>query len=194
MKLLVTVFTSLFFLNSWAKSELPTVDYVDLTRYSGQWYEIATIPQSFQKQCVKNTKADYSVEPQTGYLKVLNSCYTIDDTVSLSEGRARVKDTNTNAKLKVTFIKAFGKWIFAFAGDYWVTYLDSNYQYVIVGHPDRTYGWILSRTPEMSASTLKTLASHLQSNGYDLCKFNMSQQDNGNPAKVNLCQYLETLD
>lgn len=168
--------------------DLPVVDHVDLTRYVGQWHEIASIPQSFQKQCIGNTTAEYELIPQNGEVKVLNSCQTEKGDRSQSEGRAKVADTETNAKLKVTFAKIGGRWIYLFGGKYWIIKLEENYQYVIVGHPTRDYGWILARNPSLPQDTLKELSDFLKSRGYDTCKFMTTPQDGGLTEKKPLCE------
>ena len=167
--------------------DLVTVEQVDLTRYQGKWYEIASMPQFFQRKCVKNTMATYTLMPD-GLVSVENSCVTKDDHVLKAEGRARLQDENSSSKLKVTFAKLFDKFLFWFSGKYWVIYLEPNYQYAIVGHPTRDYGWILSRTPELSAETLKELVQFLKVSGYDPCRFQTSPQDNGLSVKKPLCK------
>ncbi|WP_374031488.1 lipocalin family protein [Bdellovibrio bacteriovorus] len=168
--------------------DLPVVDQVDIPRYMGKWHEIASIPQSFQKQCVSNTTAEYELLTDTNEVKVLNSCQTERGDRSQSEGRAKVTDPTTNAKLKVTFVKIGDRWIYIFGGKYWIIRLDENYQFAIVGHPSRDYGWILSRTPDLPAATLKDLTSFLQEKGYDPCKFLTTPQDGGLTEKKPLCQ------
>jgi apolipoprotein D and lipocalin family protein len=160
-------------------AELPVVDHVDLTRYQGKWYEIGSIPQSFQKQCVGNTTAEYEILPGSDEVRVYNSCDTKDGTRSASEGRAKVVDPDTNAKLKVTFAKIGGKYVYLFGGKYWIIKLDPNYQYVIVGHPSRDYGWILSRNPDLPIDKVRELAMFAKSKGYDICRFYTTRQTGG---------------
>lgn len=175
------------------QAQVQTVPNVDLQRYLGDWYEIASIPQSFQKQCVGNTRAEYS-EAENSSIKVLNSCATKDGDVSSAEGRARVVDTTSNAKLRVTFVKLLGQWVYLFGGDYWVIDLQPDYEYAVVGHPDLTYGWILSRTPSLDHDVLVKIGGNLAKNGYDLCEFNMTRQDGGfNGDSTRLCDYLKLL-
>jgi apolipoprotein D and lipocalin family protein len=52
--------------------------------------------------------------------------------------------------------------------DYWVIALDPEYQWAVVGEPDRRYLWILSRAPTMSASQLETLKGRAEAMGYEL--------------------------
>jgi apolipoprotein D and lipocalin family protein len=171
-----------------ARAQVTPVDYVDLSRYLGTWFEIASIPQSFQKQCVGNTRAEYSVAEQ-GRIKVINSCEKSDKTLSTTEGRAEVVDAASNAKLRVTFVRLIG-WIFLFGGDYWIIDLDPNYQYAVVGHPDNTYGWILSRNPELTHDELQNISENLILQGYDTCEFVMTPQDGGQNTALKLCDYL----
>lgn len=166
---------------------LPVVDHVDLTRYQGRWYEIAAIPQSFQKQCVGNTTAEYEILPQDNTVQVLNSCQTEKGDRSQSEGRAKVVDPNTNAKLKVTFVKIGDRWVYLFGGKYWIIHLDENYRFAVIGHPSRDYGWILSRTSSLPSETLKELAAFLKSQKYDPCKFLTTPQDGGLTERKPLC-------
>ena len=153
--------------------ELNTVKKVELQKYLGKWYEIATITQSFQKKCVGGTTATYSLR-EDGDIEVLNECYTASGELSQARGRAWVFDKNSNAKLKVTFIP----WLKLnfLSGDYWIIDLGPNYEYAVVGHPSRKYGWILSRTPELPDSTLKGIISRLEAQGYDFSKFTMTNQ------------------
>ncbi|MDD3022246.1 MAG: lipocalin family protein [Alphaproteobacteria bacterium] len=167
-----------------------TVDSVDLTRYVGQWYEIASMPQWFQKECVGGVQAKYSTLPN-GRIQVANSCLLADGTRKVTLGEAKVTDKNTNAKLRVTFAKVFNKYIYTFGGDYWVIDLEPNYKYAVVGHPTLKFGWILARDAKLSDDDLLLIADNLKSQGYDTCKFITTVQEGGIQQKVRLCDYLK---
>lgn len=167
-------------------AEIKTVNHVDIKLYMGQWYEIAAIPQSFQKQCVKDTQAYYELTDQ-GSVKVLNSCTDKNGKVDSAEGRAKITDKNTNAKLKVTFVKIF-KWAFALGGKYWIVDLAPDYRYALVGHPTLKYAWILSRTPNLSSSDLSYIESKFKSLGYDTCKILTTVQTGGLQKRMPLCK------
>jgi apolipoprotein D and lipocalin family protein len=149
-----------------------TVDYVDLKKYVGLWYEIAKIPNRFQSQCVKGTTAKYTLNGN-GEIDVINSCIDEDNETDDANGLARVVDKKTNAKLEVSFVSFFG-WR-PFWGDYWIIGLDENYQWAIVGTPNRKYGWILSRTPKLEAEILDKIFSILKEQGYNPKDFEMSK-------------------
>ena len=145
-----------------------TVPFVDLDRYLGTWYEIAGIPNRFQKHCRGNTTAIYQRGDQQR-IKVINSCLDSDGQVDQAHGVARIVDPKSNAKLEVSFVSLFGWQLFW--GDYWILDLAPDYSYVIVGTPDYRYGWLLSRTPVVSTDIRKLLSERLRSSGYDPAAF-----------------------
>jgi len=152
-----------------ADKPLEVVDSVDLERYLGRWYEIASYPMYFQKGCTATT-ADYSLRDD-GLIKVVNSCRkgSLDGKLKQSTGRAKVVDTVSNAKLKVSFFGPF--W-----GDYWIIDLDPEYQWVVVGVPNRKYLWILSRTPQMDEALFGEIVARLPGRGYDPGRLNRTLQ------------------
>lgn len=154
-----------------AARPLQTVPRVDLARYLGTWYEIATIPQRFQKGCTGVT-ATYTQRPD-GDITVVNACRkdSLAGKFKSVTGKAWVVDKQTNAKLKVRFF-------WPFSGDYWVIDLDStDYRYAVVGHPDRKYLWILSRTPQMPDSLYTGLVQRIVDvHGYDIAKLKRTPQ------------------
>jgi len=142
------------------KPPLTVVDRVDLERYLGKWYEIASYPAWFQKGCTGST-AEYSLLPD-GKIQVVNRCRKngLDGPLKESKGKAEVADTATNAKLKVWFF-------WPFKGNYWIIDLSPDYQWAVVGEPSRKYLWILSRTPTMDEAVYQEILGRLPQKGYD---------------------------
>jgi apolipoprotein D and lipocalin family protein len=139
---------------------LDTVSNVDLNRYTGKWYEIARYPNWFQAGCASST-AEYAANAD-GTIGVFNACLAGDGSVnSTIQGTARVVDSTTNAKLKVTFPGI------PFPADYWIIQLGGNYEYAVVGEPTRGTLFILSRTPTLDQGTLDTILARLTDQGYD---------------------------
>jgi len=145
-----------------------TVDYVDLERYTGLWYEIARIPNGFQDQCARNVTAEYVLRDD-GRIDVINRCTKEDGSKDEAKGLARVEDKESNAHLKVSFFSILG-WRPVW-GDYLVIGLGDDYDYVLVGSPDRKYGWILAREPKLSVAKLTQLHQQLRAQGYDISNF-----------------------
>ncbi len=150
---------------------LQTVNFVDLNRYIGKWYEIARYPNSFQKSCV-GSMATYSLRDD-GKINVVNECYnkSFSGKLHSAKGKAWVVDKETNARLKVSFF-------WPFAGDYWIIELGQDYEYAVIGHPRRKYLWILSRTPVMADDVYQSILTRLQEQEYDTAKLIISEQQN----------------
>ena len=161
------------FLGSQAKAEAPllpdvqTVDYVDLTRYTGKWYQIAFFPTKFQGSCTVDTTASYGLR-KDGLISVLNECKTPSGKARSISGSARIVDRDSNAKLKVKFF-----W-FAPAGDYWILYLDKDYQAAVVGSPNRKFLWILSRSPSISKSQYEILVKAAENQYFDVTRLELT--------------------
>jgi apolipoprotein D and lipocalin family protein len=147
--------------SSRAASGLPlltTVPHVDLTRYMGVWHEIARIDHSFQKGCVKSS-ATYSLLPD-GEVEVINRCVNEKDgRLREAKGRAWSVDPEGNARLKVSFF-------WPFRGDYWIVELGKEYEYAVVGSPNRQYLWILARQPVMEDVVYKGILERLTTQGF----------------------------
>jgi apolipoprotein D and lipocalin family protein len=139
---------------------LQTVPHVEIERYLGTWYEIARYPHPFQKGCVA-TRAIYSLR-EDGQIDVYNECREneLDGPLKSANGRARVVDELSQAKLEVTFFWPF--W-----GDYWVIDLDNDYRWAVVGHPSRKYLWILSREPSADEAVLQGILERLRGQRYE---------------------------
>lgn len=140
---------------------LGAVKYVDIERYTGTWFEIASYPNRFQEGCT-GTTATYSLNDD-GTIKVMNRCRkdALDGPEMVAEGRARTPNPDRTAELEVSFFGPF--W-----GDYWVIQLDPEYRYAVVGQPGRDYLWILSRTPEMSTETYTEILAKLREQSYPI--------------------------
>ena len=148
---------------------LGTVEHVDLQRYLGTWYEIASFPQRFQRGCTATT-ATYALRPD-GQIDVLNRCRkdALDGPERAARGRARVVDRTSNAKLEVSFFWPF--W-----GDYWIIDLGQDYDFAVVGHPSRDYLWILSRTPTMDPGRYASVVRKLEAQGYETARLQRTAQ------------------
>ena len=139
-------------------SKLEVVTHVELQKYLGKWFEIAHLPAKFQEGC-NETTATYTLL-NNGTISVLNECKR-NGKIKIARGKAKVVDKTTNAKLKVTFF-------WPFYGDYWIIKLDNNYEYAVVGTPNRKYLWILNRTPQMDDTLFSQLVEFAKSKDFDV--------------------------
>jgi apolipoprotein D and lipocalin family protein len=147
------------------------VSRVDLVRYSGLWHEIAKIPNRFQKQCTRGTTAEYTLR-EDGHITVVNRCIREDGSLDEAKGLAKITDPASNTKLKVSFVSFLG-WR-PFWGDYWVIGLNDDYEWAVVGTPDRKYGWVLARTTTLDGASLAEILAILEQNGYEWNDFEIS--------------------
>jgi apolipoprotein D and lipocalin family protein len=168
--------------------DVTAVRTLDLARYAGTWREIAAIPQFFQRRCASGTAAVYARLPD-GMVSVNNTCVTKEGERIAAEGRARVVDPASPAKLEVTFLRFLGEWRFWFGADYWVIGLDPGYRWAVVGHPQRTYAWVLSREPRLSPPDLAAVLEVLRSQGYDACDLLITPQEGGWQERQPLCRH-----
>ncbi len=150
--------------------DLPTVNKVDLQKYTGTWYEIARFPHGFEEG-LKCVTATYSLK-DNGKIKVENRGRPLENPseVKKATGTARIPDKSEPGKLKVVFFWPFG-------GDYYILELDDDYQHVLVGSPSRKYLWILARDPQLDESTYRRLVDKAQNLGFDTTRLMKVEQD-----------------
>jgi lipocalin len=153
-----------------ATTSVKVVGYVDLTRYTGTWYEIARFPNSFEKG-LKCVSATYTLRDD-GRITVLNKGHKVEnpDVVKQSQGVAWIPDKTYPAKLKVRFF-------WPFSGNYWIIALDPSYRFVMVGDPSLKYLWILSRTKKIEETDYKQLLDKAKENGFDISKLMLVEQN-----------------
>ena len=136
------------------------VNNFSLERYLGQWYEIARLDHTFERG-LSQVSAQYSMR-QDGGVRVLNRGYsTADEAWEEAEGKAYFVQEPDLGYLKVSF---FGP----FYGSYIIFELDhEGYQYSLVSGPDKSYLWLLSRTPSISAELQASLLEKARDLGFD---------------------------
>jgi len=146
-----------------SQTPLHVVPSVDLERYAGKWYEIARLPNRFQRDCAANTTATYTLRPD-GKITVINECSKADGRRKSAKGTARVADPKgPNTKLKVSFF-------WPFSGNYWIIELDPEYRWAVIGEPGRDYLWILSREPRLDEGLYTQILERAKQQGFDVAR------------------------
>jgi apolipoprotein D and lipocalin family protein len=146
---------------------LQPVPALDLPRYAGTWHEIARYPNWFQRHCVEDVTATYTVRDD-GLVGVLNACRKADGETIRAAGVARRPDAaRAPAKLEVRFAPDWLAWLPLVWADYWVVELAPDYSYALVGEPMREYLWILARSPRLDDATYARLLERATALGYD---------------------------
>ena len=124
-------------------NDLKTVPYVDVSKYLGAWYRIASNPLFFEGKCacsrqVLGLRSDNNVS-------VYNSCNEFPGgPLREIRGFAINQDPTSNARFTVDFG-------FPHKGQYWIIGLDTNYRWDVVSDPSKTSLYILSKTPELTS-------------------------------------------
>lgn len=136
----------------------PATAQVDLTQYAGKWYEIASVPTIFQKGC-RCTTAEYKA--MENYMAVKNTCVKNSSDIVTKLAKAYPISGAHNTRFKIEFFKPFKH-------DYWIYYVSQNYQYAIVGTPNKKRVWLLARQPVISAQQYQLLKNKIAAEGFSL--------------------------
>ena len=157
---------SLFIIASASPKNPPqSASDVELSRYVGRWYEIASFPNNIQKGC-RCTSSDYELQDQSIIVK--NRCLKGRE-LKMVKGKGRVMPDGDQSQLKIQFFWPIKR-------NYWIIYVDSAYQEAIIGTPDRKYLWFLARDPQISESSYLELTDVASQQGYDIAKLNHTDQ------------------
>ena len=155
---------------------LKTNDKVDLQRFMGSWYVIASIPTFIE------TEAYNGVETYT-----LNPDGTIDTVFTFNKGgfdgprkrynpRGFIVDTVNNSTWGMQFV-------WPFKAEYLITHLNEDYTQTVIGRNKRDYVWIMARTPQIPEADYLRLVTELNGQGYDVSKLRQvpQRQPNSGP-------------
>lgn len=154
---------------------------VDLQRYAGTWYEVARLPNSYERHCAGQPTANYVL--QSDGLQVTNRCATADGRDEVVRGVARPVSGSNGARLELSFAP---RWLRAlpFAwSDYWILHVESDYSAALVGTPGRRQLWLLSRERDLPQSTWLRLLDRAHAQGYDLTRLRRSSATPPSAAK-----------
>ena len=167
------IILSLIILTSCSSSmkKLTTVPDVDIQRYTGKWYEIARLPNLFEKGLICIT-AEYSLRDD-GKITVMNAGHKESEPAEVKSirGKAWVPDKNEPGRLKVQFF-------WPFAAGYYIFHLDrEHYQYALVGNPSRKFLWILAREPQMEEELYNELVEVARLKDFEVDKLIKVKQD-----------------
>jgi len=147
---------------------------IELSRYMGKWYEIARLPNLFEQGCAGVT-AEYALQ-KDGSVSVLNTCRKDTPQGPARSAKAKAWSVDpSNSRFEVSFFRPF-------KAPYWVIALEPDYRWALVGHPKRSYLWLLSRVPKMAEADEKAAFAEAARLGYDLTRVEKTPQQGHLPA------------
>lgn len=170
-----------------AAGPVTPIAHLDIPSYTGQWRQIASIPQWFEALCASDTVANYGIV-DAATIRVVNRCFAPGGVEIVTRGRARVLDPVTNAQLQVTFFNVGGGWIYPGSEpNYVVMGLGAQGEWAVVGDPRRTSAFVLARDPALSDAQRADVVAVLRANGFDPCRLRTTPQRGGLRVVRPLC-------
>ena len=141
---------------------VPIKRFVNLTRYSGTWYEQVKIPQPYTSDCQCNT-ANYNFKPNLKLVDIHNTCFYANGTKRVAHLQGESRNKN-NTEL---YVHAG-----PFGGPYWILALGDgpDYNHVMIGDPTRSSLWVLSRKVKLEDAILAKLKRRAVELGFDISK------------------------
>lgn len=161
-----------------AESTVTPIGDFKIDKYLGTWYEIAQLPNRFEKKCIAPITATYSIDPNNiDKVMVVNKCSRDGDGPSIADGIASFVESANVGKLEVTFLPKYLRWLPVGYGDYWVLYVDYE-KIALVGSPDHDYLWILARSNNVDQESINSVITIAKNQGFETEKliFNYESQ------------------
>jgi len=147
-----------------SKTPLQTVAKVDLPRFMGDWRVIANIPYFAERGNVDSVES-YALRPDGTIANwFVFRKQSFDAPQKRFDFTARVVNTETNAEWRVRFLPFLKV-------AYLIIDLDPDYQWTVIGHPSRKYGWIMARDRTLPDDTYAGILRRLAAQGYDPAAF-----------------------
>ncbi|MDD2291816.1 MAG: lipocalin family protein [Aliarcobacter sp.] len=137
---------------------------VDVKKFSGLWYEIARVENSFQTSCVASS-VEYKLQVDNTY-EVYNRCFE-------NELDGKLIEYNGFAKLENN--ELFMRYFLVFTSSYKIEYLN-NYETAVVSNDDYSNLWIMSRSPNIDKNELEKILKDLK-NRMDISKLVFTKLD-----------------
>ena len=153
------LFLSIFF-----SSSIFANTSIDIKKFSGLWYEVARIENSFQTSCVASS-VEYKLQENNTY-DVYNRCFE-------NELNGKLIEYNGFAKLENN--QLFMRYFFVFRTSYKIEYLN-DYKTAVISNDDYSNLWIMSRAPSINKDELDNILKDLE-NKMDISKLTFTKLD-----------------
>lgn len=142
---------------------------LDLQRFAGPWHLAAWLPVDFQRKCVREARVEYRAGAGEGF-DAHQSCLD-EDGRRIGEDAEVVPVPGAPGSLQVRAVAPrWRAWVPFGWTRRWVLAVDPEYQWALVGAPDRDRLWILSRQPRVDRLLLASLVGKAQELGYPVAE------------------------
>lgn len=149
-------------LTSFSADKNIPVAKIELKKYAGTWYSLYSIPTLFDKGS-RETTTRYTLNNE-GYYDVLTTYKKPgDETIYSRKSKMFPAEKEQNGELKAQFI-------WPIKVDYWIIELADDYSYVVVGHPEHKFLFIMSRSREMAKNVYEEIVARCKLKGYEVNK------------------------
>ena len=162
-KLLIIVLLTILVLGCQTMKPIYTVETVDLKRFMGDWYVIASIPTFIEKDAYNAMESYRLNEDGTVATTFKFNKGSMDGPLKKYTPRGFIKDKSSNAVWGMQFI-------WPFKAEYRIILLDVEYSITVIGRTKRDYVWIMAREPSISDAEYASILKFLQEQGYDIEK------------------------
>lgn len=157
----LSLLASMFLVSCSVKhAPLTVASQFSMSKYQGEWHEIARLPNRFEKGVIA-AKATYAVVGAE-VLSVKNEGIKESGKTTEIEGRAKAVGP---AKLKVKFNPFPAN---LFAGDYWVLKVNKAHTKALVGSPNRKYLWCLAKNAQLKAHDFSNWLTEIKDEGFEV--------------------------
>jgi apolipoprotein D and lipocalin family protein len=135
------------------------VKLIEYAAYAGKWYSLYSIPTLFDKNW-RQTIENYTLVEDEHF-----------DVLTTYHKHVKPEESSVRSKLFFDEHKPDGdmkaQFVWPFKAGYWVIELADDYSYVVVGHPDKKFLFIMAREPKMDPTLLKDIIERCRQMGYD---------------------------
>ncbi len=142
---------------------------VDLTKFSGTWFEIARLPNKAEKHCAGDGMRLYALDDKANHFSVVDSCSLKDNTPLIHNDSGKRAKNTTDGRLETSYFVFLHRRT-------WVLALDPNYGWALVGSPNHKELWVYSRTATLDPAVVTDLKNRAAAQGFDPAKVVMTPQ------------------
>jgi apolipoprotein D and lipocalin family protein len=138
-----------------------TVDKVDLKRFMGDWFVIASIPTFIETDAFNAMESYRLAEDGTVATTFRFNKGSLDGPVKEYKPRGFIRDKTSNAVWDMQFV-------WPFKAEYRIIFLSEDYSQTVIGRTKRDYVWIMARQNTIPDADYDKILKFLQEQDYKI--------------------------